>query len=259
MTELSVRPTTSKEYPRIKCEPSPKVIGTVFSYSSSRDGTDENLLLLLHGLGDTHLPFAKMGHTLNLPQCAILSLRAPEKVPFLYEEAYQWYPSFDQLGELIENPNPSETLDWLLKVLKHLVDDCEWPANRIHLLGFSQGGSVASELALRWWRSQRNDGMKQPIALSSVVSISGPLLSYPTIAQDTRCPSPILFFHWSDDAQVRTSGVGAFSKGYVAVRDIKIAGSGGMPRSRDEWYPIMQFWSEMMGRRELSGAHEIIR
>lgn len=73
-----------------------------FEYSPSEDGIDENLLIMLHGLGrlgdnmnrlhrqkadtvwvyttgDTEKPFANLGRQLRLPQTAVLSLRAPGK------------------------------------------------------------------------------------------------------------------------------------------------------------------------------------
>jgi len=256
---LNVHLSESVESPRIKIEPSSKIIGSAFTYAHSQDGTDENLLILFHGLGDTHLPFTKLGRNLKLPQCAFLSLRAPEKVPFLYEEAYQWYPSFDQLGEILEHPNPSSTLDWLIKVMTHLTNDCKWPPNRIHLFGFSQGGSVASELALRWWRTQKVDKERQPIAFGSVATVSGPLLSYPTISQDARCSSPLLFLHWSNDSQIKADDSRAFTKAFTTVNDIKAPGNGGMPRLQDEWLPVMKFWSEVMGKREMSGTYKVIR
>lgn len=68
--------------------------GLEFTYTPSSDGVDENLLILLHGLGmwyrtsayqsiftrvgDTHVPFAKLGQNLRLPQTATLALRAPD-------------------------------------------------------------------------------------------------------------------------------------------------------------------------------------
>lgn len=54
----------------------------------------------MDGLGDSVVPFEKLGQQLNLPQTAVLSVQAPERVPFLLdEECFQWWPSFDQLGE----------------------------------------------------------------------------------------------------------------------------------------------------------------
>lgn len=54
--------------------------------------------------GDTAAPFAQLGHSLNLPQTAILSLQGPERVPLLEEEAYQWWDSFTELGERAPAP-----------------------------------------------------------------------------------------------------------------------------------------------------------
>jgi len=201
-----------------------------------------------------------MGRGVNLPQCAVLAIRSRERVPLLEEEAYQWYPSFDNLGELLKHPNPSEALEWLMKILQHLTEDIKWPPNRIHLFGFSQGGTVAAELALNWWRSQKSGGSDGGLrALGSVVTVSGPLLSYPTLQPDDRCPSPLLMFYGSRDEQVTADDVKALSKGFMTVKDVKMAGEGGMPRSRDDWYPIMKFWSEVLGRRETSGAYEVVR
>jgi len=175
MTDLSVRSTASIESSQSKDEPSSKALGVPFIYYHSQDKVDENLLVLFHGLGDTHHPFARMGRGVNLPQCAVLAIRSRERVPLLEEEAYQWYPSFDNLGELLKHPNPSEALEWLMKILQHLTEDIKWPSNRIHLFGFSQGGTVAAELALNWWRSQKSGGSDGGLrALGSVVTVSGP-------------------------------------------------------------------------------------
>lgn len=78
MTDLTIQPTTATKSPKLKESPSQKVLGTAFNYSHSSDGTDENLLIFFHGLGDAHIPFTKLGRSFNLPQTAILSLRAPE-------------------------------------------------------------------------------------------------------------------------------------------------------------------------------------
>jgi predicted esterase len=180
-------------------------------------------------------------------------------VPLLYEEAYQWYPAFDQFGEFLKHPNPSDALEWLSKVLQHLTEDCNWPPNRIHLFGFSQGGTVAAELALKWWQLQKSENSDASLrALGSVVTVSGRLLSYPTLPQDARCPTPILFFHRSKDTEIKDDDVKALGKGFATVNDIEISGEGGMPKSRDEWFPIMKFWSDVLGRREMNGAYEVI-
>jgi len=190
---------------------------------------------------------------------------AAQRIPYLYEHAFQWYPSFDPLGDILTRPDPTSALDYIAKVLDHLVYDCRWPAPRIHLFGFAQGGGVAAESALKWWRrglqqpkqqQQKPDsGSIQP--LGSVVTIGGPLLSYPTLS--TACPTPILVFHRPSPTEPSLPGdaLPAFRKGFSRVVDVKMSGEG-MPRSKDEWYPIMELWSEWLGRRQVDGLYEVM-
>ena len=104
--ELHIKSASgSKPTPRVKTPPAADAIPVPFVYSPSDDGTDENLLILLHGLGacphftiplilisiililillylstgDTHVPFGKLGKQLKLPQTATLALRAPQQ------------------------------------------------------------------------------------------------------------------------------------------------------------------------------------
>ena len=156
-------------------------------------------------------------------------------------------------------------------MLDHLVNDCGWPAPRIHLFGFAQGGSVAAESALKWWRrhlelqqqqqqqqkSADNNNTTLVLPLGSVVTIGGPLLSYPTLS--SVCPTPILVFHRPQPAEPFLPGdaLPAFKKGFSRVLDVKMSGVG-MPRSKDEWYPIMELWSERLGRRQVDGLYEVM-
>ncbi|KAI0050265.1 hypothetical protein FA95DRAFT_1555768 [Auriscalpium vulgare] len=261
-TTYHVRPAAAAPPgPRVKPQPKVSALSSPFTYNPSDDGTDENLLILLHGLGDTQVAFGKLGRSLNLPQTATLALRAPAQIPYLYEDAFQWYPSFDHLGELIAQPNPTPALDYVLKVLDHLTRDCAWPPHHIHLFGFAQGGSVAAESALKWWRREL-DVQKGPTSsearpLGSVVSVGGPLLSYPTL--QTVCPTPILVFRRLPPAEdaLASEALAAFRKGFSLVVEAKRSGEG-MPRSKDEWYPIMKFWSERLGRRQVEGLYEVM-
>lgn len=167
-------------------------------------------------------------------------------MPYLYEEAFQWYESFDQLGELLTNPNPTAILDRLEDVLKALTDECQWPADRVHLFGFAQGGSVALEFALKGWKKQKR--------LASVISIDGPLLSYPTLKPEKRSSCPVLFFHRAAPSSV----LAALQKGFEDVKEIKIAGEG-MPRSKAEWAGVMMFWGRVLSmRQEMEGLYPVI-
>ncbi|KAF5334771.1 hypothetical protein D9611_012972 [Ephemerocybe angulata] len=272
MSEYHIRESPNT-VPKVKEKPKKASIPTPFSYWPSDDGTDENLLVLLHGLGDTQVPFGKLGHSLKLPQTAVLALRASEQIPYLYEDAYQWYPSFDALGEMLANPNPTIALELLAKVVNHLTDDLQWPLDRIHLFGFAQGGSVAAEFAILRWKEQlqahrsaiapsesTSESAKAPSSsLGSIVTVSGPLLSHPTLSSPS--PTPILVAHRPSPSEeaLRPDALKSFQRGFQSVTEAKLnANRQGMPGSRDEWEPIMRFWSEHLSRRKQEGLYEVM-
>ncbi|GAA6038339.1 hypothetical protein JCM8097_003953 [Rhodosporidiobolus ruineniae] len=234
-----------------------------FDYQPSCDGTDSNLLILFHGLGDTSKPFFQLGCSFNLPQTAVLAIQAPERVPLLEEEAWQWWDSFDALGELIRNPNPSATLHLLTKVLEHLTaplsssstsspaalssstatTGCGWLPSQIHLFGYQQGGTLAGELALSWARSKPSSSH-----LASLTAVSAPLLSHPTLLSKAATKALLVY----RKPEERGVGAGSWRKGFEAVREVKLEGGRGregMPRGMDEWREVMRFWSETLLRR----------
>jgi pimeloyl-ACP methyl ester carboxylesterase len=180
----------------------------------------------------------------------------------MYEHgAFQWYPSFDQFGDLLTRPDPTTAIEYITEVLDHLVNDCGWLAQRIHLFGFGQGGSVAAETALNWWRrpqqQQQNPASGSALPLGSVVTIGGPLLSYPTLS--LACTTPVLVFHRPHPNEPCLPGdaLPAFKRGFARVIDVMKNG-GDMPHSRDEWYPIMELWSERLARRQVEGFYEVM-
>lgn len=159
-------------------------------------------------------------------------------------------------GELITKPNPTSALNLLSKVLNHLIQYCQWPPGRIHLLGFAQGGSVAGESGVKWWKSEiQEQVLTPPRPLGSIVSISGPLLEYPTLSK--LCATPILVFHRPASADSKIA-VSEFHKAFVGITEVKRGGDDGMPRSKDEWTPIMEFWSRHLGRRQVEGLYEVM-
>ncbi|WFD33463.1 hypothetical protein MCUN1_000276 [Malassezia cuniculi] len=146
-----------------------------FEYAAAPDGVDSNLLIMLHGLGDSSAPFMRLGKTLQrtLPQTAVLSVNAPRRVPLLEEEAWMWWDSFDTLGE-----NPRHAIGALAGLLSY-IHELGWPQERIHLFGYAQGGSLALETLVAERRS---------LAVGSVVSVVGPLLSHPTFSPALSVP-----------------------------------------------------------------------
>lgn len=151
----------------------------------------------------------------------------------------------------------------LSKLIDYLVKDCAWPSDKIHFLGFAQGGSVAAEFGMTWWKRQleltRQDPTRQPTALGSIITISGPLLSYPTVS--TLNPTPILVFHRlpPTESALPKNAIAAFKKAYSSVTEVTMHGKkDGMPSSKEEWEPIMRFWSEKLTRRRVEGLYEVM-
>ena len=146
--------------------------------------------------------------------------------------------------------------------------------NHIHLFGFAQGGSVATEFVIDLWKQQLlqikksvdssfNRSLEQEsfplVSLGSIVTVSGPLLSYPTIA--TLCPTPILVTHRSPplDMALPPGAFTAFNKAFGSVTESKMETKGmGMPASKQEWDPIMRFWSQHLVRRQVEGLYEVM-
>ena len=124
---------------------------------------------------------------------------------------------------------------------------------------------MAAELGLAWWNRHLPKGDTGPNAdgerkglgtFGSIVSVSGPLLSYPTLA--FLSPTPLLIVHSSSaDAALPSGAITAYKKGYKHVTE-KMSAMAGMPASRDGWKPIMEFWSKHLGRRQVEGLYEVM-
>ncbi|TFL03765.1 hypothetical protein BDV98DRAFT_525340 [Pterulicium gracile] len=247
----------------------------LFTYTPSDDGTDENLLILLHGLGDTHVQFGKLGKSLKLPQTATLAICAPLQLPYFDTPAFQWYPSFTLLGEPITHPNPSSAVTLLSTVFTYLTSEaCGWEAEKVHLFGFGQGGTVCVEFGLVHWQQQLakwRGGNGTGAGLGSITTIAGPLISFPTLSKLSH--TPLLVFHRAPSQAVSpgndiggegnemtlpASAFTAFRKGYANIQETRGGAKGGMPASTGEWEPIMRFWSERLGRRREEGLYEVL-
>lgn len=95
---LSVAPSIVDPTPRTNPRPTRAGLGLEHVYAPSDDGVDENLLVVLHGLGalriqpwrpfhrvlfvasvgDTMAPFVRMARQFKLPQTATLVVQGPE-------------------------------------------------------------------------------------------------------------------------------------------------------------------------------------
>ncbi|CBQ70137.1 conserved hypothetical protein [Sporisorium reilianum SRZ2] len=213
-------------------------------FSASPSGVDSNLLLLLHGLGDTDRGFFALGQTLQrtLPQTAVLTLQAPHAVPFLDGAHWMWYASFDRFGELLTAPNPTQTVSDVLALLEHLVAQCAWPAGSIHLFGFGQGATVALETMVHWSTTHPAN------ALGSIVSVSGTLVSHPTTPPS---PTPVLQVYRSL-TDTHTARWASHRKATSSLQLHRLPLAKGQEEAMltgTEWDGVMQFWARLLRSR----------
>jgi predicted esterase len=141
--------------------------------------TEPNLLVLLHGLGDTPRPFAKLAERLALPQTSALALRAPLPLPAGLD-GFAWHEAFElDTGDLIQ-PNTGErrrtgslasaTRTRLRRLVRLLVQH-GWPHRRLFLFGFAQGGTAALDFVCHGGGLERARVMT---GADAVAAASGP-------------------------------------------------------------------------------------
>ena len=145
----------------------------------------------------------------------------------------------------------------LCDVLQELVAaPYSWTSESIHLFGFGQGGSLAYETGQSFFKRTGN-------SLGSIVSVHGPLLSLPS-APNNKASTPVLYVTRSTGPTKHQQQVSALERGFTRVQVTKLGGKQGeigMPRNTEEWQPIMEFWSEVLRRKnawELNNAGEQI-
>jgi len=220
----------------------------IFNFQSSMDGLEENILLLFHGLGDNEKNFVTLAKQMNLPQTSSIAIRAPISVP-LVEEGFCWIPSLDPIHFTFITKSP-ERLNGL-KILRNdfhsFLDTLEsrynYLSSRIFLMGFSQGATVALDVALHYKK-----------LLGGVIAISGGLLDeYMESAESFNivgCNVPILMTHGIKDDKVSIQKAQAGYQYLISkignketVQWHEYAKGHTMICSKEEMKDLMQFFS----------------
>jgi predicted esterase len=214
----------------------------VLSITPPPSSEPTNVLILLHGLGDTHEPFTKLGGQLNLPETACIAVQAPNPVPFDFGGMH-WGEDmiFDSsTGELDMDTGLEKSTKLLLDdvIRKGLIETCGYKAREIMIFGFAQGGMVGLEVAAEFYGEE----------LGGVISIGGPLSqSLPLKALEKKSKTPVLVCKANKKSAVTDSAVSKLKDAfeYVEIQEWKKNGDG-MPSSREEMLPIMQFFARRL-------------
>ena len=219
------------------------------------------MLLLLHGFGDSDVNFAAFGAKLQLPQTAVLAVRAP--IPML-DIGFTWFDVFTESGDLCFDSSDAiaslrETSAALLPLLQRVHAQYGYALRNIFMLGFSQGGTVALGAALSMGC----------VTIGGIISICG---APPPPLPSTMCSStPILFTlgerdvsatskarAWSQfETHWRSPGASLSPSSSAADTNIDccmliVAGkTEAMLQGEDETRTLMQFFSRHLNLRSL--------
>ena len=148
---------------------------------------NENLIVILHGLGDSPESFYDLPQKWKLEKTAYLFVSGCEDISldlsspgdiqsnhafswfdYFNQDTYEWYDEFASEPLKKCTINIEKYIDKLIRI--HLVKECGWRLDQIFLFGFSQGGTIALEYLL--WL---NDNIKQA-AMGGIIGISTQLL-----------------------------------------------------------------------------------
>ncbi|PLB45947.1 hypothetical protein P170DRAFT_458155 [Aspergillus steynii IBT 23096] len=204
--------------------PPPPSTSTSTSTSSTRP--PPNVLILLHGLGDSAPAFTNFARALNLPEALILTLQAPSRLP-LDLPGFHWGDdiSFDtSTGGLDMDAGFARATKTLVHevVRDTLVSKCGYALREILILGFGQGGMLG---------------------LLGARELAGELAG--SVGEKNRTPVLVVAGRESvavsEGAVRRTQGVFEF----VEVRRYARRDDG-MPRNREEMMPVMQFFARRL-------------
>ncbi|CAG8012846.1 unnamed protein product [Penicillium olsonii] len=210
-----------------------------------------NILLLLHGLGDSAAAFAKFGQAINLPETTVVTVQGTAPLPFDLG-GFHW-------GDDISFDSATGAIDMdagLARATKTLVTDvirdtlirkCGYALREIMILGFGQGGMAG--LAVARELGQKSEGHEAG-PLSGVISIGAPYsLSGSRVGEKNR--SPMLLVAGRDSVAVSDEAVRRTKQVFEFVEVSRYARKGdGMPSNRDEMMPVMQFFARRLRSRQ---------
>ena len=118
--------------------------------SAQQDGhTPTNVVIYLHGLGDTNESFITLAKQMRLPETVCISVQGPKSL--LDFGSFQWGDDiiFDSsTGGLDADTGFKETTE-LLKIIVNdvLVAKCGYQRRELMMFGFGQGGMAALNAA----------------------------------------------------------------------------------------------------------------
>lgn len=221
-------------------------------------GESDNILIFLCGLGDSSSNFANFAKALNLPDTCTATLQGPYPLPFPFGPGTQWSDDVqvDTRSGTFDDDSPLvKSTETLLKTVQTLQKQCGYRPDQIHLFGYGQGGSLALSIVL-------HEELEGKPSLGSVLSIGGILPNSARHTFKSKQRTPIMLMGGSKGALARDDGspVKRIKDlcDFVEYHQWKKSNDG-LPQSRDEAYPMLQFLARRLksSRGVPAGAVEV--
>ena len=221
-----------------------------------------NLLILLHGAGDTHIPFDKLGQTMALPQVATLAIsaRGAYGEPLPLQLGYTWFQEMDYAtGEPLPEPqrqrNLHEAASKFCNFLFQLIVQEQWIIpERVFLLGYGAGGALAMQVCVLWNISthQRHDVVPLPPPLGGAICVAGGASSIPLATAESPTTTPILLMVGEKDESFPSSIAKRlqqrYGRGKAMELHVQPNKGQGMIQSAAEMQKVMEFLSQRLVR-----------
>ena len=200
-----------------------------------------NVLILLHGLGDSSVSFTNLGKQLALPETTCISIQAPTSLPFELG-GYHWGDdiTFDHAsGQMDFDTGFTKAVKFIKQDLieEGLLKNCGYKPRDIMLFGYGQGAMAALATAASIAEE-----------LGGIVSVGGPLPSSNASAESIK--TPVLVLGGSSNTLITLINLNKLKATFQSVEYQKWNRAGdGMPRNRDEMLPIMRFFARRLKSR----------
>jgi phospholipase/carboxylesterase len=168
-------------------------------------GKPTSLVVLLHGYGSNGADLISLAPYWQklLPQAQFVAPNAPEPVP-MAPGGYQWFP-ISRLDPRELALGVGRAAPLLAKFLDRELERYQLPAERLALVGFSQGTMMALHAGLRREK------------LAAIVGFSGALPNAAALKDEIRCKAPVLLVHGDQDDMVPVTAMFDAAEGIAAA------------------------------------------
>lgn len=157
----------------------------------------EALVLFLHGYGANGADLMGIGQALapHLPSVGFIAPDAPGQLPFGYN-ARAWFDLDADLRAEDLDKGAQGVRPLVARYISAVLHDFDLPTSKLMLVGFSQGGMMALEVAPRLEHD-----------LGHVISLSGRLVGADRLANELTARPPIFLGHGTADQVVPFSSL----------------------------------------------------